>query len=398
MGAATARDVRFGVYIHLPFCQVQCPYCTFFTVPRPERHAAFARFLAAVRREWSLRVGPRLASGDRLRTLYLGGGTPSDVPVALLADFLAALAADLPGGLGGLEETTVECNPESTAPEILALLRAQGVDRISLGVQALHADDLRRLGRAAAVPQVLAALAAVAARFQRWSADLILGIPGSSRARLRHALAVLVDSGAPHLSFYCLELPPSRARALGGTPWAEERLARAYEFVSAWLEGRGYEHYEISSAARPGERARHNGAYWERCDYVGLGPGAHSFAAWVRQANRPDLAAYLDALERGGLPPATRERLTPAAVRREELLLGLRRREGIEAGAGGLEAARAFLQELVRSGRGRFEGSSFGLTPRGWLVSDSIVSQLLTYLEEPLPRVDKAAPAPLHST
>ena len=397
MRAATAKGVHFGVYVHLPFCRVQCPYCTFFTVPRPERREVFARFLAGVRREWSLRVGPRLQSGDRLRTLYLGGGTPSDVPPDLLADFLAALVAELPGGLGELEETTVECNPESVTAETLARLRAQGVDRISLGVQALHPDDLRRLGRAAEVEQVLASIDAVAARFQRWSADLILGIPGSSRARLRHSLTVLQQAGAPHLSFYCLELPASRAGALG-TPWGEERLARTYEFVSAWLEQRGYEHYEISSAARPGERARHNGAYWERLDYVGLGPGAHSFAASVRQANRPDLNAYLEALEQGGLPPAAREVLTPAAVRREEVLLGLRRREGVAWAVDGLEAARDFLQDLVREGLGRFEGPRFRLTTRGWMVSDSIVSQLLTYMEGVAPRVDKPPPAPLHST
>lgn len=397
MHAATARDVHFGVYVHLPFCRVQCPYCTFFTVPRPERREVFARFLTAVRREWSLRVGPRLQSGDRLRTLYLGGGTPSDVPPDLLADFLATLAADLPGGLAGLEETTVECNPESVTAASLAALRAQGVDRISLGVQALHPDDLRRLGRAAVVEQVLASLDAVAAHFQRWSADLILGIPGSNRARLRHDLTVLLQAGAPHLSFYCLELPASRAGALG-TPWAEERLARTYEFVSAWLEERGYEHYEISSAARPGERARHNSAYWERRDYVGLGPGAHSFAASVRQANRPDLNAYLESLEQDSLPPAAREVLTTAAVRREEVLLGLRRREGVAWEAHGLEAARDFLQDLVRAGLGRFDSSRFHLTPRGWMVSDSIVSQLLTYIEGVPPRVDKPPPAPLHST
>ena len=397
MQAATTRDDHFGVYVHLPFCRVQCPYCTFFTVPRPERREVFARFLTAVRREWSLRVGPRLQSGDRLRTLYLGGGTPSDVPPDLLADFLAALAADLPGGLAGLEETTVECNPESVTASSLAALRAQGVDRISLGVQALHPDDLRRLGRAAEVEQVLAALDAVATHFQRWSADLILGIPGSNRARLRHDLTVLLQAGAPHLSFYCLELPAARAGALG-TPWAAERLARTYEFVSAWLEERGYEHYEISSAARPGERARHNGAYWERRDYVGLGPGAHSFAASVRQANRPDLNAYLESLEQDRLPPAAREVLTTAAVRREEVLLGLRRREGVAWEADGLEPARDFLQDLARTGLGRFESSRFRLTPRGWMVSDSIVSQLLTYMEGVPTRVDKPPPAPLHST
>lgn len=398
MTSSAASGVHFGVYVHVPYCQVQCPYCTFYTVPRPERRQAFARFLAAAGREWRRRVRPRLRRGDRLRTLYMGGGTPSDVPADLLDAFLTTLAADLPEGLGGLDETTVECNPESVSAAMLETLRGRGVDRISLGVQSLHADDLRRLGRASTVRQVHDALAAVGRHFDNWSADLIVGIVGADRRRLETSLATLQRAGAPHVSFYCLELPAARARAMGGTPWSEQRVANAYLFVSGWLERAGYEHYEISSAARPGKRARHNHAYWQRREYVGLGPGAHSYEDGTRRANKPDLQAYLQALEAGRMAPAQRERLTPAMIQREELLLGLRQRDGVDVREIGLEPARRLLDDLERQGLGRVAEGRFALLPRGWLVSDSIVLQLVTFLDTTPARVDKVRGAPLHST
>ena len=397
MALVAKSGCDFGVYVHVPFCHVQCPYCTFYTVPRPERAAAFARFLEAVRREWRLRVTPRLQGGDRLRTLYLGGGTPSDVPAPLLESFLGDVARDLTQGLASLDEVTVECNPETAEVETLQALHARGVDRISLGVQALHASDLRRLGRASTLRQVEDALDRVAQTFDNWSADLILGIPDSNRRRLVHALESLHEHGAPHVSFYCLEMPAERARALGGVPWSERRVASAYEFVSAWLEEKGYEHYEISSAALPGRRARHNAAYWERREYVGLGPGAHSQWGGGRRANRPDLEAYLQALEAGGEPPAWRETLAPESIRGEELMLGLRRREGIELEDRDLRRARPLLDRLGRQGLGTLDGTRFGLTPKGWMVSDSIVLQLLAEFEPAQTRVDKVRPTPLHS-
>jgi oxygen-independent coproporphyrinogen-3 oxidase len=164
----------FGVYTHVPFCRVHCPYCTFYVVPRPEA-AAMGRFAGALQREWELRVRPRLARGDRLATLYLGGGTPSDLPPADLVALLEAFAADVPGGLAALDEVTVECNPESASPGLLDALRRAGVGRVSLGLQALDDHDLRALGRGSDAATNRAALAAVAKRFRP-------GMPTSSSA------------------------------------------------------------------------------------------------------------------------------------------------------------------------------------------------------------------------
>jgi len=388
--------VEFSVYVHVPYCRVQCPYCTFYTLPLLEEGARTQRFLKALRREWERRVGPRLGRGERLATLYLGGGTPSDVPAPALGAFLAALGEDLQGGLSALDEVTVECNPESATPDLLDTLLGAGVGRLSLGVQALDDRDLRLLGRAASAADNRRALAAVAAAgFRSWNADIIIGVPGSGAARLRAALGELCDRGAPHLSLYCLELPPGRAKRFGDPQddASRARQARLYELASAWVEAHGYRHYEISNAARPGHFSIHNTAYWLGREYVGLGPGAHSLESEVRRANLPQMGRYLAALEAGAEPPSQEEVLTAEMRRRELVLLGLRLAEGLSPQDVG---SPELLERLAAEGLGRLEGGRFRLTPRGWLVSDSIVLQLIAPLGAVPERVDKEVLPSLH--
>jgi oxygen-independent coproporphyrinogen-3 oxidase len=354
--------VDFGVYVHVPFCRRQCPYCTFFTVPRPD--------------------------------------ADSDLPPRAFGKLLRRMGAALPSGLAGLDEVTVECNPESAHPELLDRLRASGIGRISLGVQSLDADDLQRLGRAATPSQIYAALDAVAERFSTWNADLILGIPGSNAPRLLAALHELGRRQTPHLSLYCLELPPHRARLLGDRQDVDSETVKAdlYERASRWIEDNAYEHYEISNAARAGHAAHHNTAYWGGREYVGLGPGAHSLEGEVRRANRADLEAYTAALASGDVPPASCEYLTPEERWRERLLLGLRRRGGVDVAELGLLEQRPWLLELCRRGLAHLRGHRLRLLPRGWLVTDSIVLQLVTAKEESAGRVDNASAPSLHST
>lgn len=396
--ASSARDSPprdFGVYVHIPFCRHQCAYCSFYTLPSPARHEPQRRFLAAVGREWQLRVEPRLRRGDTLRTLYLGGGTPSEAPLDALADLLASFAHGWGRPLSDLDEFTVECNPENVDAALLDRLQECGVGRVSLGVQALDDDDLARLDRRARTLHNRRALHAVAARFGSWNADLIVGFPGSSADRLRAALEELADAGAPHLSLYCFEPPRARAAQLGDAldEASDAHKADLYESASHWIESHGYEHYEISNAARPGHRAVHNEAYWTGREYVGLGPGAHSLEGGARRVNRSGLEAYLSALEGGHEPPAGREHLTAQMLRHERLLLGLRRRTGIEWRAEGLSAHTDLLERLGAAGLARLDRTRLRLTPRGWLVSDSIVLQLVTVLEGTTTRVDKP-PAP----
>ena len=375
----TRTGTDFAVYVHVPYCRVQCPYCTFFTVLRPLDAAPMRRWVQAVEKEWVARVRPLLERGERLRTLYLGGGTPSDLPGDALLGLLAQAGRDVPGGLQALDEVTIECNPESATPVLLDALRALGVGRVSLGVQSLDDDDLRTLGRGNNATDARTAIRNVAARFASWNADFILGIPRSSQARLQRGLAEVVERGAPHLSFYCLEMPREPARRLGDpqTDASEGAKADLYEWASAWIESQGFEHYEISNAARPGYRALHNSAYWTGRPYVGLGPGAHSFDGPTRRANVPDLRRYLEAVEAGADAPHTQEDLTPAMRHEERILVGLRLCDGVSIEGLGLRSRHALLERLDAAGLARLEDDRFRLTPRGWLVSDSIVLQLV---------------------
>src|SRR5262245_50232140 len=156
--------MEFSVYVHVPYCRVQCPYCTFFTVPRGSP-PDMQRWLDAVGAEWRARVRPLVANGNRVATLYLGGGTPSDLPATALVRFLADLSRDVTGGLAALDEVTVECNPESATPALLDALAELGVRRVSLGVQSLDDRDLRALGRGNDAAEARRAVADVAARF-----------------------------------------------------------------------------------------------------------------------------------------------------------------------------------------------------------------------------------------
>jgi oxygen-independent coproporphyrinogen-3 oxidase len=373
----------FGVYIHVPFCRVQCPYCTFYTVLKPQTVSPMQRFLQALDHEWRQRVSPRLQRGDRLRTLYFGGGTPSDLPAQDLSRQLAVWRDELRqygvADLAALDEVTVECNPESATGELLDALQRAGVHRVSLGVQALVDQDLQTLGRGADAATVRRSLRAVSQRFTNWNADWIVGVPHSNWQRLREGLEALLPFAPPHLSFYCLEMPPAQAIQLGDIPGAASDAYKAdlYLHTSAWVENHGYEHYEISNAARPGFRALHNQAYWEGRDYIGLGPGAHSLEDGRRRANRADLRAWQAALLAQQDPPAQVEELDASMRQRETLLLGLRRRSGVPIHATGLEGRRAFLDRLAAEGLAQVHGEVLRLTPRGWLVSDSIVLQLV---------------------
>ncbi|MBV9784404.1 MAG: coproporphyrinogen III oxidase [Acidisphaera sp.] len=323
-----------ALYIHWPFCLAKCPYCDFNSHVR--EHIPQTRFRDALATElaWeAARLGRR-----PLRSIFFGGGTPSlmqpETVAALIADARRLFAADPD------LEITLEANPTSVETARLGALRQAGVNRLSLGVQSLDAEALRRLGRQHSVAQALAALAAARETFPRVSFDLIYARPDQSvpawRAELRRAL----DLGPDHLSLYQLTIEPGTAfEALhrqGALVLPDDDTAAAlYAATGEEAARAGLAAYEVSNYAVPGCESRHNLAYWRYGDYAGIGPGAHGRLSLdgrlvaTRRHRAPE--PWADRVEHEGHGSTTEQALTPAERAREMLLMGLRLSEGIEA-------------------------------------------------------------------
>lgn len=374
-----------GLYLHLPFCASICPYCHF---ARTATHDAGARrrLSEAIAGEFALRRERCAALGGgrvELRSVYVGGGTPSLLEPDLLARLLAATAGRLPAAPG--LEVTAEANPESFTPAVAAAWREAGVNRVSLGVQSLDDSALRALGRRHDAAAARAALGLAAARFARVAADWLLG-PGLRRGPLLAGLREAVGAGVGHVSLYLVEVR-------GGTPLAadlaagrarlpsERALAGAYLAAADLLESLGLRQYEVANFARPGQESRHNAAYWRGAPYLGLGPGAHGFWGRRRYANLADAEAYAAAVAAGRLPEASVDRLDRRARRLERLILPLRTAAGVplaELPPGALPLARGAAQGLWRVAEGRL-----ALTARGFLQIDGIEAALARALRAP---------------
>lgn len=375
----------FGVYIHWPFCAAKCPYCDFNSHVRhqpvdQERFAdAFRREMAEMRE----RTGPR-----DVTSIFLGGGTPSLMKPETVGAVLDAVAAHwtVPDGI----EITLEANPTSVEAERFRGYRAAGVNRVSLGVQALNDADLRFLGRMHSVADALGAIGLAREIFPRLSFDLIYARPNQRldawEAELRQAIAYAAD----HLSLYQLTIEE-------GTPFFAlhaakkfaipdpDRAADLYALTQDVTAAAGLPAYEVSNHAAPGAESRHNLTYWRYGDYVGVGPGAHGRFAEDGQRvvtigeRHPE--SWLAAVEQNGTGVTSGERLMPWEEADEMLLMGLRLREGIDLARYEALARRsldgerlAFLQgeKLVES----VGNSRLRATPTGMAVLDALVADL----------------------
>jgi oxygen-independent coproporphyrinogen-3 oxidase len=368
--------------VHLPFCVERCGYCSFNTAPYTP--GGLDRFLSALIRECDLAAAAPWAPGVTLDTLFLGGGTPSLLDAAQMAEVLAHLGARL--ALEPAAEVTVECNPDDLDLERLAGYRRAGVTRISLGVQSLDDTVLPRLDRRHSAGQARRAFeAARAAGFDNVSIDLIYGLPGLDVAMWTATVREALAWGPDHLSAYALTLDEGsrwHAAGVGGLP-DEETVTEQYWTLARLAADAGFEHYEISNYARPGFRSRHNQRYWRWDEYLALGPGACGFLGRVRYANVKPVERYCTLVETGQLPLQSHEVLTERQALAERLILGLRTSDGIAAERlvercalerDGLPAILDAWRErgllVERDGRAR-------LTEAGFLLSDALFTDLL---------------------
>jgi oxygen-independent coproporphyrinogen-3 oxidase len=367
------------LYVHLPFCAHRCGYCDFVTLVG--RNADHGAYVDALLRELDL---DRSHLAAEVETVFLGGGTPTFLAPEALSRLLDALPA--------AEELTIEANPETVTPALAASLREAGVNRISLGTQSFQPHLLEVLERRARPDVVRRAFYHLRdARFDNISLDLIYGIPGQSAADLDRDLEAALDLAPEHLSLYELEAKPgTRFTHAHGAELARqaEAMEGYLEYIVETLTASGYRWYETANfcLTRGGAggrdlRSRHNLAYWQGRDYLGVGIGAVSTIGHRRWRNAPSLGAYLAALADGRRPPREVEPLSPRVRARERAMLGLRLDQplALAAVAGTLDhRALARMERLALVERhGPEDGATLTLTTRGRFLGDGVAAELI---------------------
>ena len=388
------KELRpLGLYIHIPFCRCKCAYCDFYSLPgQDSRMDAYLDALTGHLKE----VAPR-TSAHEVDTIYFGGGTPSIFGAERLKKLLKTIRKEF--RVSKHAEITLEANPES-AREVKELksLRHAGFNRISLGVQSMDDEMLRRLGRVHSAEDVRTAVAAIRkAGIKNLSLDLMYALPGQTMAHWQQTLADTLALQPEHLSCYALKIEE-------GTPFAaqletldladDDAQAEMYLAAVRTLAEAGYVQYEISNFSREGFHSRHNSKYWELKEYAGFGPGAHSDFGDVRYAYEKDLESYL----RGELCLSESTHIPSRERTTEYLMLGLRTVRGISKGE--FESISRFpfsciepvLLRCAAAGYAVEENGRWHLTPAGFLVSNSIINEVTdSVLREQRRRADAIA-------
>ncbi len=370
-----------AAYVHVPFCAHHCGYCDFAVVAGQDHRTD--EYLAALAAELSTLGTPR-----PVRTLFLGGGTPTHLSPAQLERLLSTIRHWLPL-TGDSPEFSVEANPDTLTADKVAVLADHGVTRVSLGAQSFHPHLLRTLERAHDPAEIPRAVDTARRRIGQVSLDLIFGVPGQTAAEweddLRRALAL----GPDHVSTYGLTYEkgtPLWKRRRRGELVALEESAELDLYAAAidTLEGAGFEHYEISNFARPGRRCRHNETYWGNEAYFGFGVGAARYVRGRREVNTRDLTAYVRKALADEPCAFQSEELGPADRAKETMAVQLRRCDGIDRPAfrtqtgHDLDAvAGPALASLVGQGVLSDDGRRVRLTRRGKYVADAVIERLL---------------------
>ena len=378
------------VYVHIPFCRSFCTYCGFYSEVAPKcRETQFEEFASALVKEIETRhqdIQGVFASGD-VNTLYIGGGTPSVLPLTVFEKLLAAL------GRSKFDEFTVEVNPEDIVEkgqDYVEGLLDLGVNRVSMGVQSFDDRLLKWMNRRHTSLQALQAYRILeSAGVDNISIDLIFGLPQLTDElwddTLEKALAISSRGNLPkHISAYQLSVEEGsmleKMISKGMCAEApEEECRRQYEKLCRVLQQAGYEHYEISNFAMPGYHAKHNSAYWKHVPYVGLGPGAHSFLDGKRLWNADDLSAYLKAGSNGDFSEIRgSETLDQEQKKIEKIMLGLRTAAGVEEEFLRDSCTGAVLAEALANGNLEALGNGMVRIPEDrFFISDNIISSII---------------------
>jgi oxygen-independent coproporphyrinogen-3 oxidase len=374
----------FGLYVHWPFCLSKCPYCDFNS--RPMGMVDHRRWQAAYLAELAWFAGR--AAGRTLTSIYFGGGTPSLMDPATVAAVIAAAAGHWT--FAPDIEITLEANPSTAESGRFRDFCAAGIDRLSIGVQALDDQALAFLGRRHSAAEAVAALELAAGIFPRFSFDLIAARPGQTAAAWAAELSRALALAGDHLSIYQLTVEdgtafaPALARGDFALP-DDDSAARLYDLTQELCGRAGLPAYEVSNHARPGGESRHNLTYWRGGDYAGIGPGAHGRlnCQALAQQRRPDL--WLDAVEADGHGTGECENLDSRTRAEELVMMGLRLRDGIDAASFAAAAGLTLWEVVDAAGLARMTEAGFvvrrpdglAVTPAGMLMLNGVTGALL---------------------
>lgn len=367
-----------GVYLHIPFCKKFCRYCDFYHIPLPQNVSSY---VAALLKEMVLRRD--YLSGEKVSTIYFGGGTPSILSVGDIEKLLSAIFKCYNVDIDS--EITIELNPDDLTKEYLTSLKQLPINRLSVGIQSWSDKELSLMNRRHTVDGARAALEnCFEAGFSNVSADLIYGIPGSDISSWEHSLDTMLSFDITHLSAYHLTIEEGTTfhkmkREGNLKEVAEEMSLTQYNMLINKMQEAGFEHYEISNFCKTGCYSRHNTSYWQQIPYLGLGASSHSYDGVSRRWNVSDVRLYIDSIEKGVL--SFEEEILSNEMRYNEYILtSLRTKWGIDLkvierlyGSEFSAFAHDVSKRYIDRGSMVLDGDRLKLTERGIMISDSII-------------------------
>ncbi|QDT96210.1 radical SAM family heme chaperone HemW [Gimesia aquarii] len=374
------QELPSSAYIHVPFCQHRCGYCDFTLVAQKDH--LIDDYLAAMEQQLS-----GVGEDVELKTLFLGGGTPTHLSIDQLQRLFDAIFSHFQ--LATDYEFSIEANPLNLTEEKIDFMKQAGVNRVSLGVQSFDSDILTFLERDHQPQQIFEIVQRLQSRIENTSLDLIFAVPGQNLENWKTTLNHAVQLNVPHISTYGLTIEKgtsfwSRQKA-GIFDLPEEELAgEMYEFSLEFLNSAGLKHYEISNFARPGYECVHNEVYWTGYPYFGFGPGAASYLNGKREQNHRSVITWLRRITAGESPISDQEELSPEDRAREAIIFGLRRRIGINVekfaeryGYDLYDLSQSAIKKHVEAGFLEETNTHVRLTPAGCLLADSVVIDFL---------------------
>lgn len=367
-----------GLYVHIPFCASRCIYCGFYSTTEWNLQSSYVDALLA-----ELQMRKDYLKGEKITTVYFGGGTPSTLSPVLLRRLCDGISTAL--DTGDVEEWTMECNPDDVSPEFAEVLKSLPVNRVSIGVQTFDADRLAWLHRRHTPEQVVEAVRSCRENgIENISLDLMFGFPKQTVSCVREDVKKLLKLRPEHVSAYSLMYEEGtvlhkKLRDNEVEEVTEEESLDMYNAIIDDLSSAGYEHYEISNFALPGYRSKHNSSYWHEVPYLGLGAAAHSYNILSREWNISNLRKYIASVEAGELP-CEQEPLDEDTRYNDLVTTALRTREGIDMSRLTADYAAYLKREAahhIANGNLRVDGTNIHLTRKGLYVSDSVMADLI---------------------